>query len=280
MILNQNQIYQLLKDNSFPLKKEEILCRCIDGRYGKNTKSQKIDSKSPITKINNLPSITIPGGDIGQMALILAATHNFGFKINSKKLLEVYEEFLSGWQNFHYHSDDHHPINSLASGCGYYQLINSRPKKFYLEKNDLEFLQNHLKKINKKTHQEILFGQHDEGAILLVKGKVNIFPRYSFTTVVDDKEEVIESSVFVFNQTLFAIREKALAKILVEKKVIELFSGLDWEYLTFTLMEMAEIHLFETLTQLAPGLPIYKLIFDENLNFKIEEFDRISDISL
>lgn len=259
IILNQEQIFELVKNNQFLTSFSDINCRCIDGRY----------------KSDVLPALTIPGGDIGQLAIIFASANNFGFKINKDKLLKTYEEFLGGWKNFHYHSDDHHSPLKLASGCGYYNLIKNNSDKFYLQSEDINFIDKQLTLIAQQANQEILHGDHDEGAVVLVKEKVGIYPRFVFKVKSDGEEKKIEASVFIFNQTLFAKRQKILAKKILDHNVVKLFPGLDEEYLSFTLIETAEVHLFETLNQLAKGLPIYEVSFDKNFKFKIEFFDKI-----
>lgn len=267
LILNQEQIYALVKNNQYSPSPNEIHCRCIDGRYDKKLKTKN--------KIIPLPALTIPGGDIGQIAIFLGASHNFGFEINQDKFLKAYEDFLSGWQNFHYHSDTHHSASSLAAGCGYYSLIKNNPEKFFLEKRDLEILKDLLKIAGSKSQQEILLGHHNEAAVVLVKGKVGIFPRFFLTIKDKGGEKEIETSIFVFNQTLFNQRQKILAKRMIEGQVVKLFKGLDEEYLAFTLIETAEIHFFETINQLGQGLPIYQVVFGEDFKFKIEELEKI-----
>lgn len=260
--LNQEQIFQLIKNNQFTAQFNKITCRCIDGRYKNKAEEDKV-KKAPA-------ALTIPGADIGQIAIIFASANNFGFEINKDKLLKTYKEFLGGWHNFHYHSDDHHSPLKLAAGCGYYNLIKNNPDKFYLQDEDINFIDKQLVFISQQSTQEILHNDHDEGAIVLVKGEVGIYPRHGFTVKSDGEEKKIEASVFIFNQTLFNHRQKILAKKMINGGVVKLFSGLDEEYLAFTLIETAEVHLFETLNQLAKGLPIYQVIFDEKFDFQVK----------
>jgi hypothetical protein len=65
--------------------------------------------------------------------------------------------------------------------------------------------------------------------------------------------------------------------MLLSKKAIDLFPGLDEEYLTFTLIETGENHLFEALNQLGKDLPLYQIIFGKNLGYSIKEMGIIEN---
>jgi hypothetical protein len=264
LILTKDQLYQVVQTNRYPLDKINLnLSRCIDGRY------QNVVGLSPLT---------IPGGDIGQLAIIFAAANNFGFSINEEKVFETLIEFLQGEKNFHFHTDDHSDEKIPAGGCGYFKLIKQEPEKFFLTNKEIEFIEEKLAKLVKdEVKPTVLHGHHDEAAVVMVKGNEGILPRFEIETTVDGETKKIASSIFVFHQTLFKQRQNRLAEMLLSKKAIDLFPGLDEEYLTFTLIETGENHLFEALNQLGKDLPLYQIIFGKNLGYSIKEMGIIEN---
>jgi hypothetical protein len=261
LILTKEQLYQVVQANRYPIDKINLnLSRCIDGRY------QNVVGLSPLT---------IPGGDIGQLAIIFAAANNFGFSVDQEKVFETLIEFFQGEKNFHFHTDDHSDEKILAGGCGYFKLIKQEPEKFFLTNKEIDFIEDKLAKLVKDgVKPTVLHGHHDEAAVVMIKGNEGILPRFKIETTVDGETKKIAGSVFVFHQTLFKDRQKKLAEMLLTKKAIDLFPGLDEEYLTFTLVETGETHLFEALNQLAKGLPIFQVIFKQNFRFSITEMGK------
>jgi len=262
LILTKDQLYQLVQINRYPIDKINLnLSRCIDGRY------QNAVGLSPLT---------LPGGDIGQLAIIFAAANNFGFSVDQEKVFETLIEFLQGEKNFQFHTDDHSDLKIPAGGCGYFKLIKQDPKRFFLTNKEIYFIEEKLRKLVKDgVKPTVLHGHHDEVAVVMIKGNKGILPRFEIETTVDGETKKISSSFFVFHQTLFTKRQQKLAEILLTKKAVTLFPGLDTEYLTFTLIETGETHLFEALNQLGKGLPIYQVIFGQNLEFNIKEMGMI-----
>jgi len=112
----------------------------------------------------------------------------------------------------------------------------------------------------------VLEGNHDEGAILIVKGNFGIFPRF----IIETDEGKKEVSVFVYQQTLVDKRHRVLVKKLIEDKAVKLFDNLDEEYLYEVLSEEGEIHLLETLNRLASDLPLFEVIFDDSGRFSLK----------
>jgi hypothetical protein len=265
LILTKDQLYQVVQTNRYPIDKINLnFSRCIDGRY------QNMVGLSPLT---------IPGGDVGQLAVIFAAANNFGFAVDKEKVFEILIDFLQGEKNFHFHTDDHSDEKIPAGGCGYFKLIKKEPEKFFLTNKDIDFIEEKLAKLVKDgVKPTVLHGHHDEAAVVMIKGNEGILPRFEIETTVDGETKKITSSIFVFHQTLFKQRQKKLAEMLLSKKAIELFPGLDEEYLTFTLIETGENHLFETLSQLGKGLPIYQVVFEHDLEFKIKELGKVEKV--
>jgi hypothetical protein len=249
--LNSSQIQLLVKENRYQVdEKNKFLSRCIDGRYRNNSK---------------LPALALPGGDLGQLALIIACANDFGLDIDYEKVFQSLIKMIGGIKNFSYHTDSHH--GGLALGCGHFTQILKDFVAYNLQKEDIEFLEEKLKFLKKEgVLPTVLEGNHDEGAILIVKGNFGIFPRF----IIETDEGKKEVSVFVYQQTLVDKRHRVLVKKLIEDKAVRLFDNLDEEYLYEVLSEEGEIHLLETVNRLASDLPLFEVIFDDSGQFSLK----------
>jgi hypothetical protein len=139
--------------------------------------------------------------------------------------------------------------------------------EYNLQKKDIQFLEEKLKFLKKEgVLPTVLEGNHDEGAILIVKGNFGIYPRF----IIETEEGKKEVSTFVYQKTLVDERHRILAKKLIEDKAVKLFDNLDEEYLYEVLSEEGEIHLLETVNRLASDLPLYEVIFDDSGRFSLK----------
>jgi len=249
--LNSSQIQLLVKENSYQVdEKNKFFSRCIDGRY----------KNSP-----NLPALALPGADLGEMALIIACANDFGLEIDYEKVFQSLIKVVGGIKNFSYHTDSHH--GGLALGCGHFGQMLKDFVAYNLQKKDIEFLEEKLKFLKKEgVLPAVLEGNHDEGAILIVKGNFGILPRF----IIDTDEGKKEVSVFVYQQTLVDERHRVLAKKLIENKAVKLFDNLDEEYLYEVLSEEGENHLLETVNRLVSDLPLFEVIFDNCGRFSLK----------
>jgi hypothetical protein len=249
--LNSSQIQLLVKENRYQVdEKNKFLSRCIDGRYKNNSK---------------LPALALPGGDLGQLALLIACVNDFSLEIDYEKVFQSLIKVIGGLKNFSYHTDSHH--GGLALGCGHFTQILKDFVAYNLQKKDIEFLEEKLKFLKKEgVLPTVLEGNHDEGAILIVKGNFGIFPRF----IIETDEGKKEVSTFVYQKTLVDERHRVLVKKLIEDKAVKLFDNLDEEYLYEILSEEGEIHLLETVNRLASDLPLYEVIFDNRGRFSLK----------
>ncbi len=178
------------------------------------------------------------------------------------------------------HLEENFDSPSLKSlnGCGHWKQLQSDPAAYHLESDDIKFINSILKTIVAKIEKPVVLeGEHQEGAILLVKGDFGIYPRYTILSGSDedDKNIPVEVQVFVYHQSLANKRHRELAKKLVEKKAVKLYPGCDEEYLYQVLSDEAENHLFETAKRLAKGLPLFRVEFKEEGEFVVEEMGEV-----
>jgi hypothetical protein len=251
-ILSLEEARELVQANRYKVEEgKNFLSRCIDGRY-KNDE--------------NLPPQAFPGGDLGELALILATARSYGFEIDREKTLKTLIDLIGGEKNFGFHSDRHGDHDLLASGCGHFKQIKLDPTAYSLETEDLDFIKQKLEHVKKKGAKEIILeGDHMEGAILMVRGHWSVMTGYNLETEVGTR--LVQ--VFVYSQTLTDEKHRKLSKQLLKNKAVKFELGEDEEYLYNALSDMAENHLMETAKRLAPDKLIYQVDFEEDGSFDI-----------
>lgn len=254
IILSLSQIKQLVEANKYKINpKTQYVARCIDGRYENDPK---------------LPALAISGADAGQLAAIYATANSYGFEVDGEKMFEVLCDVVGGIKNLRFHTDEHGEPEIIMDGCGYVKHKSLNPEDFKVTHEQVAFIKQKAQEaITKGAVQEILKGSHNEGAVLMIKGPYGVYPRYSIGHN--------EAQVFEFHQGLVDKRNRALSKKLVEEKAVELFEGLDDEYLYEVLSSTTEDHLLEIARRLAKDLPIYAVTFDEKGNFTLEEAGKV-----
>ena len=253
-ILSSTDVQKFVTDNQYEVnRKEKFFSRCIDGRY-KNS--------------DNLAPQAFPGGDLGELAMILAAGNSYGFSVDPKKALNALIKIVGGVKEFRFHTDHHADEKAVAGGCGHFKQISLDPKAYNLEEKNLDFMRIELVKIKKQGGQEtVLEGDHLEGAVLLVSGNWGVFNQGNLD--METGKRFVE--VFVYQQTFTNEKHRVLAKELIKSKAIGFSHGEDEEYLYEALSDVSEQHLMETAKRLAKGLPIYGVVFADNGSFQIKE---------
>lgn len=144
--------------------------------------------------------------------------------------------------------------------------IQLEPKAFTLTQDDVDFVIQKATEARDKGAQEItLQGEHEEGAIVTVKGHLGLYNQQRF----ESGEDASSAQVFVFHDTLVNQRHKVLSEKLIVEGAIKLKDD-DKDYLYAVLTETTESHLFEIAKRLAKGLPLYVVKFDEDGDFDLE----------
>ena len=211
IILTKEQVYELVYENRYPVdEKKKFLTRCIDGRY----------------EGHDLNPLAFPGADLGELALLFGTANTYGFEIDKKTTLQSLLEVLGGAKHFSFHSDHHakQDKSELAMGCGHWKQMKLDPQAYNLKGDQMLFIADSLKKLEKKGAKEtVLEGDHQEGAVLIVRGNYGVLPKY----VLEDESKRILVEVFVYQATLSDSRHRVLSKKLLENKAVELFPGCD-----------------------------------------------------
>ncbi|CAN5163376.1 hypothetical protein BH09PAT2_BH09PAT2_10740 [soil metagenome] len=244
--LTNDQVHEIVSENQYSIPEHKYRGRCFSGEF-KNS--------------FHLPALALPGGDLGQLAILLSAAVGYGFEIDMNKAAGELFQLTQG---------NEHLSNSTAkfelNNCAYFQHLVKNASSYNLDPPSLELLQAQIQKIvpgfeakNKHTHSH-------EHALLILESSQGLYPQYTFETY----QGTTESRVLIFHKTLVDLRHKVLAKMLVEKQIVTLYEDLDEDYLYEVLSETAELHLFETTNFIDPKLPIYTAKIDKEQNISIK----------
>lgn len=103
-------------------------------------------------------------------------------------------------------------------------------------------------------------------AALIIKGDYSIPEK----GVVEIEEGRFSLHFLLFHFTLVNQRLKAISRILIEKKLVELFSGCDAEWLYASLSEQAETNFYESIQKLDKNMVVFEINFSSDSSFKIE----------
>lgn len=256
-LLSKEEAYEIVQANKYEVGDNRLVSRCIDGRYADSHK---------------LAPLGLAGADVGELALIQAAGNTYGFEVNAKKAYEVLTHVVGGVKNIQMHTDTHADKRVPAGGCGHFTQMKLDPGAYHLTPEDVLKISEIAQDAKKKGAVEnVLQGDHLEGAVVQVKGPFSVKTRYFLETGAGTREV----EVFVFHESLVNNRHRILAEKLIEKKAVTLMTGQDAEYLYEVLSETTEDHLMETARRLAKGLPIYLINFQKDGSFDLKELGTI-----
>ncbi|NTU46022.1 hypothetical protein HGA88_00150 [Candidatus Roizmanbacteria bacterium] len=246
-------IQDLITANTYPVEEStRFISRCMEGQY----------EKAP------LPSLAIPGGDAGDLAILYATGEKYGFTVEYEKALDTFLDLIGGSANFSLHTDCYAAGNEGAAGCSCLQQIRLHGEAFGITQEQIVILNSQIERVKKEGAQELLLnGDHQEGAVLIVEGQYGVLPQYQTSSFAG--AGVVQ--VLVFQKTLVDARHKEFARKLVENGGVKLLDGCDEEYLYETLSETTDDHFLETVKRITPGLPLYLVRFDEAGEFTVEE---------
>lgn len=221
-----------------------------------------IDHKYPVAEVNTLQSrcfdnvesgglpLSLPGGDMGEIALLAATGNEYGFDVHIENAAEILADLTK--------------INPLQThtGCNHIANVLAQPDRYHIVEDQAVFMKKYVKGKNKSAVER--------GALLIINGPYTLSHSCSVTV------EGYGSEVYplLFHKTFVDIRHRALAQKLVESGVVTLFDGCDTEYLYEALCDVTQTHLFETVKQWR-GLPIYEIHFKESGEFKVTEIGTI-----
>lgn len=242
--LNIFQIKKLVSENKYQVSGGIVLSRCIDGRYnGKNLE--------PLAK---------PGADIGDLMTLFAANKQYNLNLKDQDIFNALIKTVENYQNLRFHTDSHNKNNFL--GCGHFKQAKLNPEAYYLTDENISAINQFLlSAVNQKAVCEVLLGEHNESAVIILKGDGwSVSPVY--------KKERSTAACFIYHKTLDNKRRKKLAENLLP--YIKLDIKVDVDYLYQILTKTADDQLLETVSRLASSLPIYEVNFAPNGSFEVK----------
>ena len=257
-LLTQEDAFELVKSNQYKVEQSrKYHSRCISGQY----------KNAP-----NLPGLTIPGGDAGELALLYATANSYGFEVDYQQAFQILIELIGGSRFFSIDLDSVRSSSQRADGCIFRNAWIISPPTYSLEPNQITILQEQTATAKKNGAQElVLDDEHREGAIIILHGEYSVYPQYIFRF----EDRSIDTQIYLYQQTLADRRRKELARLWFTKRAVSLYPRLDEEYLYEALSEMAENQLFAGLKTEAQGLPIYKVTIDKDNYIDISRYDEI-----
>lgn len=256
LLLSKEHVFDLVQENRYR-PENPVLARCIDGRY----------KASPA-----LPALAFPGGDAGELLVLFSAGRSYGFEIDRTKAWEALVATVGGVKKLGFHTDTHAASGVPLAGCGHIKQISLDPGAYNVDADDVAFtVEAFAKAVKEGARETVLEGEHEEGALLLIRGDWGVYPRHTLL-VQSQKKQV---SVFEFQQTLSDRRHRTLAEKLVETEAVIMHGGADTEYLYEVLSEVTESHLLETAKRLGKGAPVYDVVFDKGGTFEVIEMGEV-----
>lgn len=273
------EINHLIRKNRIPVFEDNwFLSRCIDGRYEIKTNGQS-DRQEKKTKF--LEPLAKPGADLGDLMMVFSANFQYHLGLKREEIFQAFLKTIDGWQNFRFHTDNHFlnpkikslnpsgisnsqaPINNFF-GCGHFREVVKDPEAYGLINQDIEAIYQFIKQgLANKTQLEILRGDHKENGVLIVKSD-----NFSVAPQAVIGEELF--MIFVYHKSLDDKRRKKLVKNII--LTVGSNNSFDEDYLYQSFSQVADDHFLETINRLAPDLPVYEVIFNNENEFEIKKW--------
>lgn len=239
--LSFKDVNELVKHNRFSVTKDtKYKVRCIDGRYTSE----------------NLNPLARPGADAGVLMELIATNHEYHLGLTDKNIQEIVLSTVGGVKHLYFHTDTH--SDGSVFGCGHIKQAIQDPQAYQLKKEHMDsvidFLQNSIKK---GANNVILEGEHEEGAVLVVKGSEwSVAP---------------QGKAFIYHQTLDDLRRKQMIQLMIP--YIDKALHIDEEYLYGIMTQVADNQRMKTIGCLASGLPLYEVCFGKNDEYAIQNIN-------
>lgn len=254
MKLQIEYLNELLSHNRYTINLgKTFISRDICGKY-----TNQID----------LPALSIPGGDLGELLVILAAANSYGYEVDLNTYLNTFIDLIGGEEYFSYHNEGNSHSNLSNTSCRYIKQIYEHFSDYALTQDNITAVDQKLSII--KTNHHMAYPQVNdvsEEAVLIINGPYGVYPRFSFQT----DNGMVSGSLYIFHRSLSDTRHKLLAKKLFENNAVKLFDGCDEEYLYHTLTETMDTHFFQTISTVTKNLPIYTITFHEDGSYELAQ---------
>lgn len=250
MYLTSSQIEELISENQYTFTGNTNESRCFSGHFENSI---------------NLPALALPGGDIGELAVLYSASLAYGFEVNLVESIKVIEDIVGTRKSDTY---QHSGLN-CAEECRYLHLLSESPEIYSIKKDAVTDLFSTIEqsRIGSKTSSGFK-ELYRESACVIVDGNVGILPHYIFETY----EQKIDARIFIYHKTFVDQRRHKISEALVERKAVKLYKGLSEEYLYEVISEIGDSHVIETINKIDSKIPIYSAVITPSGVIKIENY--------
>lgn len=232
--LTDTQVEELVNNNLYTYNGNVNRSRCFSADY----------SNSP-----DLPILSLPGGDIGELAILIAAGCTYGFELDSAKALDILIHLIGGKGNTTFKSLNEHPLEL----CHYINSLIEHSQDYGLDEHGKNELVTVAHGLGLPKRFKLVAKENRENACVIIEAEQGLFPNYLY----DSGYGVLNAKILVFHKTYVDRRHRELSDLLITNNAVKLFSGLDADYLYQIISEMAEYHLFQTLKLRDPHIPLY-----------------------
>ena len=231
--LSDRDVEEFVIHNRYSLSGDEFEARCFSSDY---------------PNIPTTPGLAIPGGDVGELAILLAAANSHGFNVNLSKAIEALFKLTGQNKQLHMESANH-----KLNRCMHTKYMLENAASYNLNPTDIDALKHTMSKWD-KNYIEIDFSySFSERAAIIFEATKSLYPQYLFKTQYWQSHV----GVFILHKSCVDKRHKLFSEMLVQEKAVELSNGLDSDYVYDALSENTDIHFFETLRRIDPQLPIF-----------------------
>lgn len=181
--------------------------------------------------------VAIPGGLLGELAIIFSTAEQYGLEVDEAKTWEILSSFSA---------------QSTVS-TPFINHIITHPETVALIPSHTAF----LSKIAKSFKPARSEPHYPNGAVLIVKGDNTI------TLPIQAKVEGRDITVypFAFHHTLVNTWHRNVCEKLIEENAIMLLEGQEIEYLYEVISDTTDTFLFEDMNYSVPELPIYSITY-------------------
>ncbi len=232
--LTDSQVEELINNNLYHYAGNIFRARCFSADY----------SNSP-----ELPVLSMPGGDIGQIAILIAASSTYGFELNITPAVNILLKLTEGKENSTFKALKEHPLEL----CHYVYSLLKHSNDYGLDEQGKIELLRVSEGLGLPKEFNLLESENHENACVIIEAEDGLLPNYTF----DSGYGVLNAKILVFHKTYIDKRNRELCNLWVKNDAVKMFSGLDADYLYQIMSEMTELHLFQTLKLRDPQLPLY-----------------------
>lgn len=248
MHLSTQTLTQWIATNKYPVGEDRRNeARCIDGRYPKSTVSPA--------------PLTIPGADIGQMAILVSAAQTYGFEVDIDRALAVLGTIGRDLQDAITHLD-----RTYCAGCGHVQLMKKYPTTYHVDPAQLEAVLARFTDQPPQAHVNTT--AHPESAVVVIRGslKWSVYSQDQTMCAYVVHKALVDARHVLLSRALIA--EGAVS---VEAPIIMFEPETLYEYLSSVYDE----HLMATLAYVAAGLPFYFVTMNDDGSCVVESRDKV-----